>query len=105
MRPPSGNRVIKQELKRAEVPNPMAQTAQDQFNSSQSSFYSASEIGQEQQEKLKRLTKPFAVGNQTKRSKAEIREQEIDDMLSEISTPEIDFSERKKIMEALEQRD
>ena len=47
MRPPSGNRVVKQELKKAEVPNPMAQTQQDQFNSSQSSFYSAADIGQE----------------------------------------------------------
>ena len=42
--------------------------------------------------------------SQTKRSKAEIREQEIDDMLSEISTPEIDFSERKKLMDAIEKR-
>lgn len=29
----------------------------------------------------------------------------MDDELSEISTPDIDWNERKKIMEALEQRD
>lgn len=34
-----------------------------------------------------------------------MKEQEIDDMISEISTPDIDYSERKKILEALEKRE
>jgi hypothetical protein len=34
-----------------------------------------------------------------------LKEQEIDDMISEISTPDIDYSERKKILEALEKRE
>ena len=34
-----------------------------------------------------------------------MKEQDIDDMLSEISTPDIDYSERKKIMDALEKRE
>lgn len=34
-----------------------------------------------------------------------MKEQDIDDMLSEISTPDIDYSERKKILDALEKRE
>jgi hypothetical protein len=55
---------------------------------------------------LKKLAKPFSIG--ARKSKAGfIREQDIDDMLSEISTPEIDnaLAERKKILEALEKHE
>lgn len=53
---------------------------------------------------MKRLAKPFSVAAR-KSKEGFLREQDIDDMLSEISTPEIDFSDRKKIMEALEKRE
>lgn len=58
----------------------------------------------DQQEKLRRLTKPFSVAAR-KSKEGFLREQDIDDMLSEISTPEIDYSERKRIMEALDKRE
>lgn len=71
----------------------------NEMSQSQTSFNS---IDPQQQEKLKKLTKPFAIPN--KRTNF-LKEQEIDDMISEISTPDIDYSERKKILEALEKRE
>lgn len=71
----------------------------NEMSQSQTSFNS---IDPQQQEKLKKLTKPFAISN--KRTNF-LKEQEIDDMISEISTPDIDYSERKKILEALEKRE
>ena len=93
-----GKAIVTKELTRTQAP---------EMQSSQTSFFSNNEpavTDPEQQEKLKRLTKPFAVS--TRKSKEGfLREQDIDDMLSEISTPDINYSERKRIMEALEKRE
>jgi hypothetical protein len=53
---------------------------------------------------LKKLAKPFSIT--AKKSKVGyLKEQDIDDMISEISTPDIDFSDRKKILDALEKHE
>lgn len=54
---------------------------------------------------MKKLAKPFSITTKKQREGGFLREQDIDDMLSEISTPDIDFSERKKILEQLEKRE
>ena len=58
---------------------------------------------------MRKITnKPFTISK--KGSKAALhnsagKDEDIDDVMSEISTPEIDFSERKKIMDALAKRE
>ena len=37
--------------------------------------------------------------------KKQLKDQEVDDLISEISTPDIDYSQRKKILDALEKRE
>jgi len=54
---------------------------------------------------LRKITnKPFTISKKGSRA-ALGKEEDIDDLMSEISTPEIDFSERKKIMDALAKRE
>jgi len=79
------------------------------MNDSASSFHSEATISQEQQEKLKKLAKPFALA----KSKQPLPQQaipssllegltkveDIDDMLSELSSPQIDFAEQRRFLE------
>lgn len=79
------------------------------MNSSVTSFYSEREarMDQDAHDKVKKATKkPF---DMTRRSTQNLKSggsgQKEDDMLSEISTPDINWKERSKIMEALENRE
>ena len=83
------------------------------MGSSATSFYSEKPMNKEQQESLKKATaKPFDMRKSSSNfkkvedmgsSKENMNNE--DDLISEISTPDIDWSERKKIMEALAQRE
>ena len=84
------------------------------MNSSATSFFSdrSVELDGEQREKIKKATrKPFEIGrrstqNLQKSSGAGAPTQAPpDDLLSEISTPDINYNERSKIMEALNKRE
>jgi hypothetical protein len=75
------------------------------FRASTSSFHSEQDAKQlmnsEQQEKLKKSTrKPFDVS----KKRANLM-QEADDLLSELSTPDVNYGERSKIMDILAKRD
>ena len=79
------------------------------MGSSATSFYSEKPMNKQQQESLKKATaKPFDMRKSSSNfkkvedmgsSKENMNNE--DDLISEISTPDIDWSERKKIMEAL----
>ena len=60
-------------------------------NTSQSSFYSEPPVSQEQEAKLKKIAKPLLSQKKESRpptsTQMSKREAEIDDMLSELSTP------------------
>ena len=79
------------------------------MNSSNTSFFSEKQAATENMSKAqldqlkKHTSKPFMV----KKSSRDItaKNQEVDDFLSEISTPEINWDERKKVMDALAQID
>lgn len=80
------------------------------MNSSNTSFFSEKQaatdhMSQSQLEKLKKSTsKPFIISKKHSSSNFNKRQQD-EDLISEISTPDIDWNERKKVMEALERRD
>ena len=79
------------------------------MNASGSSFFSEKQaaidnMSQSQIEKLKQSTsKPFMINKRS--SASNFNKKNDEDLLSEISTPEINWDERKKVMEALERRD
>lgn len=78
-RPPSAK-------KAAPLPKPQQQLEQ-QMASSAKSFYSDAQVDQAQEAKLKKLAKPFSL---TKKSQQFTKPEEIDDLMSEISTPGLD---------------
>ena len=80
------------------------------MGSSATSFYSEKPMNKQQQESLKKATaKPFDMRKSSTSFKRHVEDmgsskenlKNEDDLISEISTPDIDWSERKKIMEAL----
>lgn len=84
------------------------------MGSSATSFYSEKPMNKQQQESLKKATaKPFDMRKSSSNFKRHVEDmgsskenlKNEDDLISEISTPDIDWSERKKIMEALAQRE
>ena len=80
------------------------------MNSSNTSFFSEKQaatdhMSQSQLEKLKKSTsKPFIISKKHSSSNFNKRQQD-EDLISEISTPDIDWNERKKVMETLDRRD
>ena len=78
----------------------------DVGNTSQTSFYSETPVSQEQEAKLKKIAKPLL--SQKKESRPPTtgkskREEEIDDLLSELSTPGLgdDLQAQKKYIDEL----
>lgn len=68
-------------------------------NQSATSFYSDAKVDASQEAKLKKLAKPFSLAKKPKLHKPE----EIDDMLSELSTPNFDedVAAQKKYIEQI----
>ena len=84
------------------------------MQSSATSFYSEKAMTQQQEESLKKATaKPFELGRKSSSNfkkyveeTGAYKENKVDDeLMSEISTPDIDWTERKKIMDALARRE
>ena len=84
------------------------------MQSSATSFYSEKPMNKQQQESLKKATaKPFDMRKSATSFKKHVEDvgsskenmKNEDDLISEISMPEIDWAERKKIENALKQRE
>jgi len=81
------------------------------MSSSATSFHSEANrtIDQEQQEKLKKLAKPFGLTKSKQPLPSQAipnslldgltKLEDIDDMISELSSPQIDFAEQRRFLE------